>query len=397
MPLPLPKEHLEGLLEHGDPTDKQREAIEAVIEHGNYRAAAEAMGMAESTVAQHVGSTRKKEARKGYAPESDQTHPAPDGQVVKGVSTLYDDTGKQRLQWVKTSADQQRQLDILKEAIQGLTADVPPRPARTPPQDTHDALMSVYPLADLHVGMYAWAKEVGADFDVDIAYRDTCAAVDYLVERSPPSRRAALLNLGDLFHTENTEGVTEASRNVLDMDTRFSNMFEVGLSILEYAIARMLERHQHVDLVNIPGNHDESLALVLPALFHRLYANEPRITVHDNERQRVYLEHGRCLIGAIHGHKTKDAELLQIMATEQPEAWGRTRHRYYFRGHHHHDNRVEYNGGVVEQVRTLSAADAYAVGRGYLTGRDLKCIVMHSRYGEQSRFTCGIDVLRDAK
>ena len=396
MPSPLERSHIEGLLEHGDPTDKQREAANAVIEHGTYRAAAKSLGVVESNIAQHIGWLKKKSARKGFAPEHDQTHPAPDGQVIKGVSTLYDDAGNTRLQWVKTNADQQRQLDILKEAIQGLVSDVQPRRALAPPKDTNGALMSVYPCADIHVGMYSWAKETGADFDVDIAYRDTCAAVDYLVERSPPSRRAALLNLGDLFHAENTEGVTEANRNVLDMDTRFSNMFEVGLSVLEYGIARMLERHKHVDLVNIPGNHDESLALVLPALFRRLYANEPRITVHDNERQRVYLEHGRCLIGAIHGHKTKDAELLQIMATEMPEAWGRTRHRVYFRGHHHHDSRVEYNGGVVEQVRTPSAADAYAVGHGYLSGRDLKGIVMHERYGEQSRFTCGIDVLRDA-
>ena len=397
MGAPSNAEHLQGLLDHGDPTGKQREAVEAVIKHGSHRGAASALGQAQSNIAQHIALLKKKAARKGYAPEHGQTRPAPDGQVIKGVSTLYDDTGKQRLQWVKTNADHQRQLEILKEAVQGLTEAVPPRPARTPPKDTNAALMSLYPCADLHVGMYSWAKETGADFDVDIAYRDTCAAVDYLVERSPPSRRAALLNLGDLWHTENTEGVTEASRNVLDMDTRFSNMFEVGLSVLEYAIARMLERHEHVDLVNIPGNHDRSIALVLPALFHRLYANEPRITVHDNERERVYLEHGRCLIGAIHGDKTKDQELLQIMATEQPEAWGRTRHRYYFRGHHHHDNRVEYNGGVVEQVRTPSAADAYTVGRGYLSGRDLKCIVMHERYGEQSRFTCGIDVLRDVE
>jgi len=34
-------------------------------------------------------------------------------------------------------------------------------------------------------------------------------------------------------------------------------------------------------------------------------------------------------------------------------------------------------------------------GRGYLPGRDLKCIVMHDRYGEQLRVTCGIDVLRE--
>jgi hypothetical protein len=48
----------------------------------------------------------------------------------------------------------------------------------------------------------------------------------------------------------------------------------------------------------------------------------------------------------------------------------------------------------VEQMRTLAPGDAYAVGGGYLSGRDMKCIVMHSEFGEQMRLTCGIDVLR---
>jgi hypothetical protein len=82
------------------------------------------------------------------------------------------------------------------------------------------------------------------------------------------------------------------------------------------------------------------------------------------------------------------------MATEKPEEWGATKHRVFFRGHHHHDNRVEYNGCIVEQMRTLAPGDAYAVGGGYLSGRDMKCIVMHSEFGEQMRLTCGIDVLR---
>jgi len=356
---------------------------------------ATALGRNHRTIERQIKQIRARAAAQGYAPEADMTHPAPPGFAVKGTSTLYDDTGAQRLQWVKTNQDQHQQLQILQEAINNLADNAPTRKRIRAPSATNDHLMSVYPLADPHVGMYSWWKETGSDFDVDIAYNDTCAAIDYLVERSPPSKEAALLNLGDLFHAENVEGVTQASGNILDMDTRFSNMFDVGVSVLEYAVSRMLEKHDHLTMINIPGNHDESLALVLPALFRRLYANEPRITVQDNERQRCYLEHGNCLIGTIHGHKTKDAELLQIMATEQPEAWGRTKHRVYFRGHHHHDSRVEYNGGIVEQVRTLSAGDAYAVGRGYLSGRDLKCIVMHDRYGEQLRVTCGIDVLRE--
>ena len=51
---------------------------------------------------------------------------------------------------------------------------------------------------------------------------------------------------------------------------------------------------------------------------------------------------------------------------------------------------------IVEQVRTLAANDAYAAGGGYLSGRDMKLIVMHSEHGEVARTTCGIDMLREA-
>ena len=56
---------------------------------------------------------------------------------------------------------------------------------------------------------------------------------------------------------------------------------------------------------------------------------------------------------------------------------------------------MEFNGCQVEQFRTLAAGDAYAVSNGFLAGRDMKCIVMHSEYGEVGRNICSIDMLRD--
>ena len=156
----------------------------------------------------------------------------------------------------------------------------------------------------------------------------------------------------------------------------------------------MREKHEIVELVNAPGNHDEVFAHFLNVMFRALYENEPRVVIHDAPATRHYLTHGKCLIGVVHGHQTKDRDLPGIMATERPEEWGKTKHRVFFRGHHHHDNRVEYNGCIVEQMRTLAPGDAYAAGGGYLSGRDMKCIVMHSEFGEQMRLTCGIDVLR---
>jgi hypothetical protein len=283
----------------------------------------------------------------------------------------------------------------MRQAVEAICEDVKPTKAIPAPPEVNEQLLSVYPWGDPHVGMYAWADEVGENFDLEIAEQDMCNAVDYLVERSPPSKRGVLVNLGDFFHYTNMSGSTERSGHVLDRDSRTAKMIDVGVRILRRCIERMRQKHEIVEVINAPGNHDETFAHFLNIMFRTLYENEPRVVIHDAPTTRHYLRHGKCLIGVVHGHQTKDRDLPGIMAAERPEDWGQTKHRVFFRGHHHHDNRVEYTGPCfVEMVRTLAPGDSFAVGGGWLSGRDMKCIVMHEEFGEQMRLTCGIDVLR---
>ena len=375
-------------------SDKERLYIEATIEHGSMRQAAAACSVSAGTVRQAIDRVRTRAAKMGYAPEFDLVRPTTAPFAVKGTSTLYGEDGQPKLQWVKTNLEREAQLEIMKQAVEALCDDVLPVRAISAPPDVNEQLMSVYPWGDPHVGMYAWADEVGENFDLDIAEADMCNAVDYLVERSPPSKRGVLINLGDFFHYTNMTGTTERSGHILDRDSRTAKMIDVGVRIIKRCLERMREKHEIVELINAPGNHDETFAHFLNVLFRNLYANEHRVIVHDQPTTRHYLQHGKCLLGVVHGHQTKDRDLPGIMATEKPLEWGATKHRVFFRGHHHHDNRVEYTGCIVEQMRTLAPGDAYAVGGGYLSGRDMKCIVMHSEFGEQMRLTCGIDVLR---
>jgi len=381
-------------------TEAQQAALDAVEEHGSIRAAAKATGRDKRNLQRAVKRAKAAQARQGWSPEHDMVKTCPDGYTVKGTSTLYttgkDGSTKLAAQWVKTNQDHQRQLEIIQQQVEAWTETAKGciEPVKPPAAASAD-LMTVYPMGDPHLGLYCWAAEVGENFDLHIAERDLCAAVDFLVEQSPPSERGVLINLGDFFHADNMAGVTARSGHHLDMDGRLQKMMDVGVRTLRRCIHRMLEKHQCVEIINAPGNHDEVLARALNVLFRNVYENEPRITVHDAPTMRHYIRHGKCLIGVVHGHQTKDPDLPGIMATEKAEEWGQTKHRYFFRGHHHHDSRKEYNGCIVEQFRTLAPGDAYAVGSGYLSGRDMKAIVMHSEYGERARFTCGIDVLRD--
>jgi hypothetical protein len=318
------------------------------------------------------------------------------GMRIKGTSTLYDvETGEAKLQWVKTTEDQAQQEVALRAMIDGFKAEIPvAKRAYRPSCKRPEHLLNLIPLGDPHFGLLCWDKEVGEDFDLNIAKQDLCGAVEHLVLQAPPAKRALIVNLGDFYHVDNMDNQTPRSRHSLDVDSRLPKIIEVGVVAFRQAITTALARHDVVEVVCCRANHDPVLGLALAILLKHVYEKEPRVVIHAQPTFRHYVRHGKTLLAFCHGHQTKDAQLPGIMATERAKDWGETLFRYFWRGHHHQDAKQEYNGCIVEQVRTLAARDAYATGAGYLSGRDMKLITYHSEYGEQGRSTCGIDLLR---
>jgi hypothetical protein len=330
----------------------------------------------------------------GRDPE-EVTH-LPDPKKITKVSTLYDQQGRVTQQWVSEKPEDVERERLWRDFAAALGETIPRyEPAASHAQDFNDDLLTFIPFGDPHFGLHCWGEEVGNDFDLDIARRDLCGAVDYLLSKAPPTRRCIIANLGDFFHADNLSGTTARSGNILDMDTRLPKVIRIGVAAMRRAIETALQRHETVEVVNAIGNHDEVLSLALSIMLSNIYENEPRVIIHSQPTRRHYLMHGKVLIGITHGDKTKDRDLPGLMATERPQEWGATKHRYYYRGHHHHDERMEYNGCIVEQMRTLAPGDAYAVGGGWLAGRDMKMIVHHAEYGEVSRTTCSVDLLRN--
>jgi len=364
-----------------------REAEQALRDNdGNITKAADSLGLPRNTYSNRL--------RRAQLAGVTADIVIPDGMMVKGVSTLYRD-GEVALEWVKTSADAERQKEMFREAVEEMCEALPKLPPRPSLEaDLNDNLMSVIPFGDPHFGMYAWCEETGEDFDTDIAKRDLCAAVDYLVSLSPASKRCVIINLGDFFHADNLSGTTSRSGNVLDMDTRLPRVIRIGVSAMRQAIETALTKHETVEVINVIGNHDDVLSMALSIMLANIYESEPRIVIHDAPTRRHYIQHGSVLIGATHGDRTKDRDLPGIMAAEKAVEWGQTRHRYFYRGHEHHSAYDEYHGCVVEQFRTLAPSDAWHSAGGYMSGRDMRLIVHHKDYGEMSRSVCSIDMLR---
>jgi hypothetical protein len=375
-------------------TDRQKEILTLIDELGSGKAVADRLGAHRSMPHKILNRVKRNAARRGYSPDHDMVRPVPEGYLVKGVSTYYDSEGKARGQWVKSSIDADRQLEIIRGAVESIiqASEGAFKPVEAPAICDSD-LLTVVPMGDPHFGLMTWAKEVGENFDLAIAEKLTFEAVDRLCAQGPDSETALLLNLGDYFHADNGSNRTPQSGNNLDVDGRFQKIAEVGISAMVRCIRRLLEKHRRVIVRNNRGNHDPHQAFMLSVCLAAWFRDEPRVEVDTSPSGFFYYRHGRVLLGSTHGDGAKLADLPLIMATDVPKDWAEAEFRAWHCGHYHHDQLKDHQGCTVETHRTLAPNDAWHRYQGYRSHRDIKAIVYHREFGELQRIRCGVERL----
>ncbi len=242
--------------------------------------------------------------------------------------------------------------------------------------------MALYVLSDYHLGVFAHIEEGGADWSTDIAEAGLYKWADMAVATAPAAHTAVFLQNGDFLHFDGLSPVTPKSRHVLDADSRFTKIVRAGIKGIRYAVARMLEKHQHVYIIMSDGNHDESSSVWLREMLHVLYENEPRVTVDRTEHPYYAYEWGNVGLFAHHGDKRNINNVSLVVAALYSEIFGRTKHRYCHLGHVHHS--ASKDNGLMHVIvhPTLAARDAYAARYGYLSQRKARTFIYHKEFGE---------------
>lgn len=298
-------------------TVRQLEIIDAFEKYGSLRKTAKGLGVCPGTIQRSLEGLKARAAKQGYSPDHDMTRTVPDGYMVKGVSTYYNAEGKPSGQWVKSSIDSDRQLELIKSFVLTLAEDIKGISSITePPKYANDDLLTVIPMGDPHFGLYAWQEDAGDNFDLAIAEQLTCSAIDRLIASSPNSKTALLLNLGDMFHADNQKNVT-SSGHQLDVDGRWAKVQQVGLKAIIYALKRLLEKHEKVIFRINKGNHDGHSSYALALMISCYFTNEPRMHVDLSPAVSWYYQFGKVLIGSTHGDTVKGRDMLSIMAADK--------------------------------------------------------------------------------
>lgn len=413
-------------------TDRQWEVLEALAEHGTERKAAKALGINRSTVNRYVHAVLKRAAQSGYAPDYGIIHRAAPGMTVKGtsirynaqggieqywnktrqegrdpeeavqlpdpkriakLSTLYDNQGKVVQQWVSERPEEAAREALWRSFAEALIEEIPRAGPIRAPFVSADSLMAVYPVGDHHHGLYVNREEGMGDYDLEIGEALLRGAIEHLVRVTPSCAQAAVVFLGDYLHFDSMEPVTPTHRNLLDASARYPQVVKVAIRSMRHLIDTALAHHRQVHVVIEIGNHDLATSVFLAQCMEALYEEEPRVTIDTSPRHYHYFSFGKNLIGTHHGHGVKMEKLPLIMATDQPELWGRTKHRLWLTGHVHHDQRKDFEGCTVESFRVLPPQDAYATQKGFRSARDMKAIVLHEEHGEVARHIVNPDML----
>lgn len=379
-------------------TPRQLEAIEALRQHGSAEKAAQSMGLSRQGLSgllinAKLTAEEKAQLYKGAALSVSRARDPAVDDAMKAVGTGIVPNGM----WIKQKPtddapgysvyikpQEQAPEDVAERIRSALEGMAPAEPVQVPAQ-VNDDLLTIIPVADLHVGLMAWGKETGEDYDTTIATDRLREWVGRAVDASPASSECIILGMGDLTHADDQTNQTPRSKHVLDVDTRHFRTLEMTIAAVAYSIEYALLKHARVMVRIIPGNHDlHAYMAVMFALAER-YRNEPRVTVQKVPGEFFVHRFGDCLISAHHGHGGKPERMVLFLADEYASDWGQTRHRFLFTGHLHHHKSADIGGVTWEQLRAVTARDAYAVGNAYTARAQLQAITLHRSKGEVQR------------
>jgi hypothetical protein len=356
--------------------EELREAVALVGLHGTIQAAADAVGVSRTTMSHRYNCGLRAAGRGEFG-----TDPVIPGFTITQVSTKRDADGKKAGESIqqKPAHGEDHVLNAFNslESRHALIGE---------PVTCRADMLTLYPLADLHLGLYAWAPEAGMNWDLETAlakYRETMLMV---AEASPASALAIVLIGGDFLHAD-TNAFRTQSGNVLDGDGRTDKVIDAAVALAVFQIDIALQKHSLVLVRCLKGNHDEYASIAIVQGLKGWYRNDPRVTIEGSPDLFWWFRFGAVMLGATHGHTVKVTDMPMIMAARRAADWGATLYRYVHMFHIHHKTQHVFEGGAViaESHQSPAAQDAYHHGMGYLSGRSMQSITYHSELGERGR------------
>lgn len=312
------------------------------------------------------------------------------GQFVKGRSTLVNKrTGEKVIEWIKTDVNKEQLFIQTKQALESILGDIKDN---TPPLkyipyniNTTEDTLSFYPLPDIHFGLLANEEETGNDSNTEIIAKRIHQSFDYLMQNTPDTQTALVVDLGDFIHSSDDNNRTK-SGHPLDVDTRHWRVIKIAFTVMRDVINKLLTKHNKVIFKGVGGNHSVNASYYLLLYLDACFANDPRVEVEVSPKLFQYYKHGRCLHAFNHGNEIKDKDLVETVLHDCRDMVSHVDFIYIHVGHWHTSKVVSTKLAKVIYHGNLNTLDAWAYSKGFrnMFTFESECIIYSDTRGEIS-------------
>ena len=290
------------------------------------------------------------------------------------VSVAHKETNRKFKIWVKLQPtkgviDKEKFRRELIEDVRGYSPVVAKIKRNITNKDNHLLMFNLY---DLHLDKVAWHEETGHNYDSKIATElAMSAAVDIIGKAQGFNIEKVLIPIGhDFFNSDYSHPFPRTTKGTPQQsDLRWQDAFRKGRQLCMNLI-EMFKQVGDVDIVMVPGNHDEERSFYLVDALAMRYYNDENVNVMESPKARKYYTYGDNLIGL--AHDGKPANLSSLMALEAPNMWAASKFRYFKLGHLHHEKNFisksteDHMGVIIEFLPSITATDAWHFKNEYI-------------------------------
>lgn len=158
----------------------------------------------------------------------------------------------------------------------------------------------------------------------------------------------------DEFNSEFTGTTTKGTpqQNVMGYHESFARICEHEVNVINL----LLQKCVYLNVIYVPGNHDEFVGWHMIKWLQTYFRNEDRITIDDSPKYRKYISFGSTAMMFNHGDAMKPAKLASIFPIEYREGWSWHENFYIFTGDKHHELSQDFNGIKFYQIPAFSNA-----------------------------------------
>jgi len=252
--------------------------------------------------------------------------------------------------------------------------------------------------SDIHVGKLAVNQESGETYNVKKAVSIVDSGIDSLLQKASgfPLDKIIFVIGNDCLHIDSSSSPVTTGGTSQDMDGKWHDAFLAARDMYVRAIEKCLPLAD-VEIIFCPSNHDFMSGFMLAHTIKAYFRKSKNITFDASIAHRKYTAYGKNLLSFSHGDGAKLADTPLLMATERPEMWSNSVHRYIYLHHIHHKQTAKFMAGqdfigvTAEYLRSPSASDAWHAKKGYRSPKAVEAFIHSYDNGQVARLTHYVD------